>query len=71
MSESIIERANKQAYRTAGKGDAPRPVNKSVWNRNYNRIFRPKRLNKWSDPDKGFSAGIIPSSNIEANETNP
>lgn len=64
MSESIIEKANKQAYRSAGKGDAPRPVDKRTWDKNYTLIFRQrKRPSKWTDPNRGYSAGIIPSSN--------
>lgn len=45
MAESLIERANKQAYRTggAGKGDLPRPIDKRIYDRNYLKIFRPKK----------------------------
>ena len=46
VREEVNRRSHKAGYtdrdgqpRGAGKGDAPRPVNKKLYDRNYERIF--------------------------------
>jgi hypothetical protein len=44
----------------AGKGDDPRPVNKKVWDENFDRIFPPREPEEFQKDRPGTKEVIRP-----------